>query len=335
MWPGVRRLGAERPDLGREEPAAAVVIVPIPAFRASRPDTAARLLRPEYRAERDRDEQRCPRRPGREQDQPVGPPLPQERHRADGGRARRAAQRADQDDRIVRRPGIWVLGRHPRIAAADLLHARQPAVPALAPGVPVLLRAAPAGPDAVRPVGQLAVVGLVRPGRHPGRVRGGQAARRRGKPAGRRAHLGHPRGPVQRRERAAGRAHLPPARPGRPEPGTGRAAQRTASRRGPGTEGLRRLHRAAGGPAQPGARLGRRTMSEIPLAAFAPVFWAHHTMIDRLWALWQLAHPGAGVGSVPLNHPLGPFPTLTVAHTLSTTALGYDYAAATSSATPA
>ena len=77
------------------------------------------------------------------------------------------------------------------------------------------------------------------------------------------------------------------------------------------------------------------TMSEIPLAAFDPVFWAHHTMIDRLWALWQLAHPGAGVGSVPLNHPLGPFPTLTVAHTLSTTALGYDYAAATSSATPA
>jgi tyrosinase len=77
------------------------------------------------------------------------------------------------------------------------------------------------------------------------------------------------------------------------------------------------------------------TMSEIPVAAFDPIFWAHHTMIDRLWALWQLAHPGAGVGSVPLNHPLGPFPTLTVAHTLSTTALGYDYAAATSSATVA
>jgi hypothetical protein len=40
------------------------------------------------------------------------------------------------------------------------------------------------------------------------------------------------------------------------------------------------------------------------------------------------------VSPVPLDHPLGPFPTLTVAQTLSTTALGYDYAAATSSAVP-
>jgi tyrosinase len=76
------------------------------------------------------------------------------------------------------------------------------------------------------------------------------------------------------------------------------------------------------------------TMSEIPVAAFDPLFWAHHTMIDRIWSLWQLAHPGAGVGSVPHNHPLGPFPTLTVGQTLSVTALGYDYAASTSSSTP-
>jgi Common central domain of tyrosinase len=54
------------------------------------------------------------------------------------------------------------------------------------------------------------------------------------------------RGPVQRRERAAGRPHLPSARPRRPGPGTGRAAQRPAGGRGPGPEGLRRLHRAAG-----------------------------------------------------------------------------------------
>jgi tyrosinase len=74
------------------------------------------------------------------------------------------------------------------------------------------------------------------------------------------------------------------------------------------------------------------TMSEIPVAAFDPLFWAHHTMIDRLWALWQQTHPGAGVGSVPLDHPLGPFPTLNVGQTLSVSALGYQYAAATSSA---
>jgi tyrosinase len=76
------------------------------------------------------------------------------------------------------------------------------------------------------------------------------------------------------------------------------------------------------------------TMSEIPVAAFDPLFWAHHAMIDRIWALWQLDHPGAGVGSVPHNHPLGPFPTLTVGQTLSVTGLGYDYAASTSSASP-
>ena len=34
-------------------------------------------------------------------------------------------------------------------------------------------------------------------------------------------------------------------------------------------------------------------MSQIPFAAFDPIFWAHHTMIDRLWRLWQLRHPGA------------------------------------------
>jgi tyrosinase len=76
------------------------------------------------------------------------------------------------------------------------------------------------------------------------------------------------------------------------------------------------------------------TMSEIPVAAFDPLFWAHHAMIDRVWALWQLAHPGSGTGSVPHNHPLGPVPTLTVGQVLSVTGLGYQYAAATSSGTP-
>jgi tyrosinase len=76
------------------------------------------------------------------------------------------------------------------------------------------------------------------------------------------------------------------------------------------------------------------TMSEIPVAAFDPLFWAHHTMIDRLWALWQQAHPGAGVGPVPPGYPLGPFPALNVSQVMSITGLGYQYAVATSSALP-
>lgn len=67
------------------------------------------------------------------------------------------------------------------------------------------------------------------------------------------------------------------------------------------------------------------TMSEIPLAAYDPVFWAHHTMIDRVWRLWQLRHPTAGVPAGLLGEALPPFP-MTVHQTLSVASLGYDYA---------
>ena len=29
-------------------------------------------------------------------------------------------------------------------------------------------------------------------------------------------------------------------------------------------------------------------MSDQNWAAYDPIFWAHHTNIDRLWSLWQL-----------------------------------------------
>jgi tyrosinase len=67
------------------------------------------------------------------------------------------------------------------------------------------------------------------------------------------------------------------------------------------------------------------TVAEIPYAAYDPIFWAHHAMIDRLWRLWQLRHPTAGVPGSLLSMALRPFP-ITVADTLSTTSLGYDYA---------
>lgn len=73
------------------------------------------------------------------------------------------------------------------------------------------------------------------------------------------------------------------------------------------------------------------TMSSIPVAAYDPVFWAHHCMIDRVWYLWQLAHPGALLPAPLLDRALPPF-AMTVRQTLQITRLGYDYAAGTAAA---
>jgi len=70
------------------------------------------------------------------------------------------------------------------------------------------------------------------------------------------------------------------------------------------------------------------TMGDIATAAYDPLFWAHHCMIDRLWYLWQLRHPGAGVPASLLDRALAPFP-MTVRDTLQVSQLGYDYAAST------
>lgn len=71
-------------------------------------------------------------------------------------------------------------------------------------------------------------------------------------------------------------------------------------------------------------------MGQIAYAAFDPIFWAHHGMIDRLWRVWQLRHPGALPPAGVLDDALPPF-RMTVRQTLSVTALGYDYAVASSS----
>ena len=66
-------------------------------------------------------------------------------------------------------------------------------------------------------------------------------------------------------------------------------------------------------------------MRRVPVAAFDPVFWAHHTQIDRLWRRWQLRHPPPSFTAAFLGTSLPPFP-MTVAQTLDVRALGYDYA---------
>jgi tyrosinase len=66
-------------------------------------------------------------------------------------------------------------------------------------------------------------------------------------------------------------------------------------------------------------------MGDIPFAAFDPIFWAHHAMIDRVWRLWQLSNPQSGMPASLLNEALPPF-KMTVAQTLDAGVLGYDYA---------
>jgi tyrosinase len=72
------------------------------------------------------------------------------------------------------------------------------------------------------------------------------------------------------------------------------------------------------------------TMGDIAAAAYDPLFWAHHTMIDRLWRMWELRHPHAAPPGALLPHALSPF-QMTVSQTIDASSLGYDYAASTAS----
>jgi tyrosinase len=68
-------------------------------------------------------------------------------------------------------------------------------------------------------------------------------------------------------------------------------------------------------------------------AAYDPLFWAHHAMVDRLWRIWQ----GSLLGEDPVAQLLDVAltsarpPTFTVRGVLDVTLLGYDYAAQTAS----
>lgn len=69
-------------------------------------------------------------------------------------------------------------------------------------------------------------------------------------------------------------------------------------------------------------------MGSVATAAFDPVFWSHHCMVDRVWALWQVRH---GISNIPeelLDLVLAPFP-FTVRMVLDINDLGYEYAGQT------
>ena len=57
------------------------------------------------------------------------------------------------------------------------------------------------------------------------------------------------------------------------------------------------------------------TMANIAWAAYDPLFFAHHTMIDRLWSMWQDIHGAPGPTPDMLGEALPPW-AMTVQQTL-------------------
>jgi tyrosinase len=67
-------------------------------------------------------------------------------------------------------------------------------------------------------------------------------------------------------------------------------------------------------------------MGIVASAAFDPVFWSHHAMIDRIWWMWQAKNGNANISDDLLEQPLAPF-NFRVRDVLNVNDLGYDYAA--------
>jgi tyrosinase len=67
------------------------------------------------------------------------------------------------------------------------------------------------------------------------------------------------------------------------------------------------------------------SMSIVDTAAYDPIFWFHHCMVDRLWYLWQIKFGDSTGMEDMLDEVLEPFP-LRVRDVLSVRDLGYDYA---------
>jgi len=66
-------------------------------------------------------------------------------------------------------------------------------------------------------------------------------------------------------------------------------------------------------------------MGVIATAAFDPIFYSHHAMIDRLWYIWQIQN---GINNIPhqlLARTLAPF-NMKVSDVLDISKLGYQYA---------
>jgi tyrosinase len=74
--------------------------------------------------------------------------------------------------------------------------------------------------------------------------------------------------------------------------------------------------------------VGGRTgdMGQLDFAAYDPIFFAHHCMIDRLWYLWQTRHGKTRITPGLLDMELIPFGKR-VSDVIDVEPLGYEYAA--------
>ncbi|WP_196138414.1 tyrosinase family protein [Aliikangiella sp. G2MR2-5] len=63
-------------------------------------------------------------------------------------------------------------------------------------------------------------------------------------------------------------------------------------------------------------------MTDNRITAYDPIFWAHHSNVDRIWARWQELHPD--VKPEDMDGVLPPW-SLSIKDTLSVKKLGYEY----------
>ena len=85
------------------------------------------------------------------------------------------------------------------------------------------------------------------------------------------------------------------------------------------------IHGWTGGISMQNGQIVGGDLGSVATAAYDPIFWSHHCMIDRIWYLWQLKN---GVNNIPqeyMSQILTPF-RYTVRDVLNISELGYDYA---------
>lgn len=68
----------------------------------------------------------------------------------------------------------------------------------------------------------------------------------------------------------------------------------------------------------------REAMARVEVSPSDPIFWMHHGMLDKIWADWQVAHPGQNPTLSGVSAIMDPWPE-TATQLRSITTRGYRY----------